>query len=98
MLWQNAGVLRFHFTKSNITKDNPYKGIDALVWSILFFEKVDRYGDEVYLMGEYLIKNYQMIQNYNEQDIINGLIEFDPYLVDPKYKQVIQAINPPLSK
>lgn len=37
MLWQNAGVLRFHFTKSNITKDNHYKGIDALVWSILFF-------------------------------------------------------------
>ncbi len=64
MLWQNAGVLRFHFTKSNITKNNHYKGIDALVWSILFFEKVDRYGDEVYLMGEYLIKNYQMIQNY----------------------------------
>lgn len=66
MLWQNAGVLRFHFAISNITKDNPYKGIDALVWSILFFEKVNRYGDEVYLMGEYLIKNYQMMQNYTE--------------------------------
>jgi hypothetical protein len=30
--------------------------------------------------------------------LFNGLIEFDAYLVDPKYKQKIQAINPPLSK
>jgi hypothetical protein len=37
MLWQNNNVLKFHFISSNITKDNPYKGIDALVWSILFF-------------------------------------------------------------
>lgn len=98
MLWQNAGVLRFHFSISNITKDNPYKGIDALVWSILFFEKVNRYGDEVYLMGEYLVKNYQMMQHYNEQELLDGLIEFDAYLVDSKYKEKIQAINPPLSK
>lgn len=66
MLWQNAGVLRLHFGVSDITRNNHYKGIDALVWSILFFEKVDRYGDEVYLMSEYLVKNYQMIQNYGE--------------------------------
>ena len=37
MIWQNSGVLRLHFVASSITKDNPYKGIDALVWSILFF-------------------------------------------------------------
>jgi hypothetical protein len=40
MLWQNNNVLKFHFEASDITKNNPYKGIDALVWSILFFEKV----------------------------------------------------------
>lgn len=49
-------------------------------------------------MGEYLIKNYQMIQNYTENDFLNGLVEFDAYLVDPKYKQLIQQVNPPLSK
>ena len=45
MIWKNSGALRLHFVASSITKDNPYKGIDALVWSILFFEKVNRYGD-----------------------------------------------------
>ena len=45
MIWKNSGGLRLHFVTSNITKDTPYKGIDALVWSILFFEKVNRYGD-----------------------------------------------------
>jgi len=49
-------------------------------------------------MGEYLIKNYRMIQQYDEKDLMNGLIEFDAYVVDPKYKQIIQSINPPLSK
>ncbi len=37
MLSQNNNVLKFHFKTSNITKSNPYLGIDALVWSILFF-------------------------------------------------------------
>ena len=49
-------------------------------------------------MGEYLIKNYQMMQNYTEEDLFNGLVEFDAYLVDPNYKANIQSINPPLSK
>ena len=86
MLWQNNNILKFHFIASDITKNNYYKGIDALVWSTLFFEKVNRYGDEVYLLSEYLIKNYRMIQNYNEEDLLNGLIEFDAYVVDPRYK------------
>jgi cellobiose-specific phosphotransferase system component IIB len=49
-------------------------------------------------MSEYLIKNYQMIQNYGEEDLKNGMIEFDAYLVDPKYKEIITKVNPPLSK
>jgi hypothetical protein len=32
----NDTVLNYHFNFSNITKDNHYKGIDALVWSIAF--------------------------------------------------------------
>jgi hypothetical protein len=49
-------------------------------------------------MGEYIMKNYQMIQNYSEADFFNGIVEFDAYLMDPRYKEKIQAINPPLSK
>lgn len=39
-----------------------------------------------------------MIQQYNEQELMNGLIEFDAYVLDPRYKEIIQSINPPLSK
>jgi len=35
--------------------------LDALVWSAVFFEKVHRYSDEVYLMSEYLLQNYYYI-------------------------------------
>lgn len=42
-----------HF--NNLYIEDPYQKIDALVWSSIFFEKVERYSDEVYLMSEYFI-------------------------------------------
>jgi hypothetical protein len=48
-----------HFNK--IYKDDVYKKIDALVWSTIFFEKVDRYDNKVYMMSEYMIQNYNYI-------------------------------------
>lgn len=36
MLELNSTILELHFNKSEVTKDNPYKGIDAMVWSIAF--------------------------------------------------------------
>lgn len=64
MLETNNTILELHFHRSDLTKDNPYKGIDALVWSIAFAEKVHRYADEVYLFGEYLVRNFEHLQRH----------------------------------
>ncbi len=55
----NRQVFDRHF--NTIYKDNPYVKLDALVWSTIFFEKVQRYSDEVYIMTEYFYKNYLYI-------------------------------------
>lgn len=51
MLETNSNILELHFHRSELTKDNPYRGIDALVWSLAFAEKVPRYSEQVYLFG-----------------------------------------------
>lgn len=43
--------LNFHFNGFEITSKNPYFSIDALVWSIILNEKVERFSDEVYLFS-----------------------------------------------
>ena len=79
-----------HFNRSDITKNNPYKGIDAMVWSIVFAEKVHRYADEVYLFGDYLVQNIEHLERHSLENILDGIIEFDPYLIRPNYKTIIQ--------
>lgn len=97
MLETNSNILELHFHRSELTRDNPYNGIDALVWSIAFAEKVPRYSDEVYLFSEYLVKNFQHMQQHSYEDLLDGVVEFDPFLVDPRYRQKIEAVSPPLS-
>ena len=53
--------LEYHFNKNPTTIANNYHKIDALVWSVVFFEKVPRYDNKVYLMAEYLKANYDYI-------------------------------------
>ena len=53
--------LEYHFNKNPPTMANNYHKIDALVWSVVFFEKVPRYDNKVYLMAEYLKANYDYI-------------------------------------
>lgn len=50
--------LSMHFKGYETSQNNPYYGIDALVWTLVFREKVERYSPEVYLFSEYLLKNY----------------------------------------
>lgn len=97
MLEMNGAILELHFNRSSLTKDNPYKGIDAMVWSIAFAEKVHRYADEVYLFGDYLIQNYYHLKQHSFEHILNGIVEFDPFLVRPNYRALIEQVNPPLS-
>ena len=97
MLEMNSNILEMHFNRSHITKDNLYKGIDAMVWSIAFAEKIHRYADEVYIFSDYLIQNFKHMQQHTQEDIFNGIIEFDPYLINLNYRQIIEKVNPPLS-
>lgn len=53
----------YHFNMAGFSRDNLYKGIDALVWSNVFMQKVERYSDIVYRFSEYFVKNYLKIQN-----------------------------------
>lgn len=53
--------LEYHFNRNPETVKNNYFKLDALVWSILFFEKVPRYSNQVYLMAEYIKTNYDFL-------------------------------------
>lgn len=64
MLEMNNTILELHFNRSEMTKDNPYRGIDAMVWSIAFAEKVHRYSDEVYLFSDYLVQNFKHMERH----------------------------------
>lgn len=97
MMEMNSTILELHFNRSEVTKNNHYKGIDAMVWSIAFAEKVHRYADEIYIFADYLIQNFNHMQKHTQEDIFNGIVEFDPYLVSPNYRQLIEKVNPPLS-
>lgn len=90
-------VVTKHFEGLEAGSEEPYKDIDALIWSCAFRERVERYGDQVYMFSDYFVKNWEHIQRYSEKDFLDGLCEFDPFLVDPDYKQKIQKINPPMS-
>lgn len=85
-----------HFNKR--FKDNVYKKIDALVWSTIFFEKIDRYAEGVYLMSEYMIQNFNYIQTLDLSTIEECNINFDVYLLGLDYKQKILKENPKLEQ
>lgn len=36
------------------------------------------------------------MQRHTYEDLVNGVVEFDPCLVDAHYRQKIEAVNPPL--
>lgn len=97
MMEMNNNILEMHFNRSTITKDNLYKGIDAMVWSIAFAQKIHRYADQVYIFADYLIQNFKHMQQHTQDDIFNGIIEFDPYLINSNYREIIEKVNPPLS-
>lgn len=88
----------YHFNMAGFSRDNLYKGIDALVWSNVFMQKVERYSEIVYKFSEYLVKNYQKIQNEPIENINRCMIEFDIYLEEPGYKEKIEKINPRVPK
>lgn len=87
-----------HFFSNFKTSQNPYFKIDALVWSTLFYEKVERYSERVYLLSEYMIKHFRYINSLSLEEIEAGQIDFDIYRNSLNFKQKIQEVNPPLSQ
>lgn len=94
----NRNTFDRHFNLNVKTAHNPIYKIDSLIWSTVFFEKVDRYSPIVYRMGEYLLKNYQAIKKLSLLDIEKGLINFDIFRMDFDYKEQILEVNPQLTK
>lgn len=64
--------LDYHFNKNTKTLKNHYVKLDALVWSLIFFEKVPRYSNAVYVMAEYLKANYDYIQTMSMQEFLDA--------------------------
>ena len=79
------GYLDFHFNRNPHTIKNNYYRLDALVWSIIFFEKIPRYADEVYLMADYIKQTYDYIQTLDFQKFQDCDIQFDVRRVSPDY-------------
>ena len=48
-------------------------------------------------MGDYFIKHYNYIQTLSYEDIEKSAIEWNPFRVEPNYKDRILKYNPPLT-
>lgn len=38
------------------------------------------------MFSEYLVKNHDFFQTFTEEDLLDGMCEFDCYLIDPDHK------------
>lgn len=94
----NRNTLNRHFNEAVRTSQNPVYKVDSLVWSTVFFEKVDRYAPVIYLMGEYLIKNQQAMKKLSLKDLEKGLMNFDIFRISLDYREKILAVNPQLTQ
>jgi len=86
-----------HFNKNPKTSLRPYYKLDALVWSTIFFEKVPRYSEIVYMMSEYIMQHYEYLANESFENFMYSNIQWDVYRIPVNYKDTLQAINPPLT-
>ena len=86
--------LEFHFNRNPQTVQQNYLYFDALVWSIVYFEKLPRYSDQVYKMAEYLINTYKYLQDLEFNHFLFTNVHFDVSRISWSYKQKFLAINP----
>ncbi|CAD8058314.1 unnamed protein product [Paramecium sonneborni] len=90
--------LEYHFNRNIQTVKNNYFKLDALIWSIIFFEKIPRYSDKVYLVAEYIKSNYDFLNSLSYQSFEDCVVEFDIFKMKIDYKTQLLQVNPPLSE
>lgn len=94
----NRTTFEYHFIGNHKTAQNPYLKVDALVWSTIYFEKVDRFSDRVYLLAEYCVRQFKWAMGLSLEEIEAGQIDFDIYRTSLDYKGRIQGLNPPMTE
>jgi len=90
--------LTYHFKGNPKTISNPIYKLDALVWTLIFFEKVDRYDERVYIVANYILETYYYMQTLTIDDFKAFNMSFNVFRIPVNYRQRIEKINPPLSK
>ena len=83
----------YHFNTYNLTKENPFYKIDALVWEYVFRKKVPRYNDLVYKMSYYIIYHVNQFKEYQFEDFKNLRANFSLYCIPPNYKEIVLKHN-----
>lgn len=88
--------LEYHFNRNPKTIKNNYYKLDALVkgllffnyevWTIVYFEKVPRYCEAVYMVAEYLKANYDYIQTLPYSKFEQCDVQFDVYKMGVDFK------------
>lgn len=90
--------LHWHFNIYDCTVEDNYYKIDALVWTYIFREKIDRYDDRIYKMSHYLVYHFNKFKDLSYEDLKNMNFEFDLENSIPiNYKDSIEAINKRIS-
>jgi len=93
----NRAAYDQHFITHPKTSTNPYYKLDALVWSTVLFEKIERYSDLVYLISEYFIKHYDYLETVSYEKFEGANILWDIYRIPVNFKAKLIEVNPPLS-
>lgn len=91
--------LHWHFNIYDCCVEDNFFKIDALVWTYIFREKIDRYDDRVYKMSHYIIYHFNKFKTMDYSDFKNLNFEFNLEESIPfNYKDFIEAKNPRISQ
>jgi hypothetical protein len=92
-------MFNWHFYIYNPSVENNFFKIDALVWSFIYRERIDRYDDRVYKLSQYLIYHFEKLKEYTLDDLLTCNIKWDLYSSIPyNYKDKIEKYNPKLDR
>ena len=90
-------TLTYHFKENQETIHDPIVKIDALTWSSLYYEKIDRYDKKVYLLSSYLLECYKQTKEMTFDDISKQNFPWTVFSLPVDFEEQIQAVNPQLT-